>query len=272
MFDCYFDNYVKDLEIYDQYENLCRYTGFISDGNKPHGQGILKSPDGSRYTGQWNNGIMHGKATFISSNGVIYQGQWKNGLLDGEVNIKYPDGSKFTGTFVNDEKNGKGTFTYPDGSKYEGEWKDYKLIAIKTINFPDGSKYTSRSIDSKIINSTGTFTDPDNNKYSCNYVDDLENKTITITYCDGSKSHSWKYEIHEKNYGKKLGVIAEIRLVKFEPDTKTSKSDTSSIGTEKPGATISCLPNFVSYLRGRRLPSFSVKHVGGGSALKTMTI
>ena len=44
-----------------------------------HGVGILKFPDGSSYTGEWQNNKMHGKVIFKWSDGKVIEGKWIEG-------------------------------------------------------------------------------------------------------------------------------------------------------------------------------------------------
>ncbi len=301
MFDCYFDNYVKDLEIYDQYENLCRYTGFISDGNKPDGRGILTSPDGSIYEGQWDNGKPHGEGAFKYPNGSKYIGTFVEGIKNGIGTLIFPDGSRYKGEWENGKPHGKGIFTYSSGNQYDGEWKYGKKDGKGTKTTPYGYKYYGEWKNDEACNGEGTSTCRDGREYKATFVEGkmqgpviltfpngykYEGKCIddeiinggegTFTNLEGKGSSPCIYVYHPEINEIIIKCLNDNELYRYkipnELDKDTSKSDTSSIGTEKPGATISCLPNFVSYLRGRRLPCFSVKHVGGGSALKTMRI
>ena len=43
------------------------------------GFGIIEFPDGSKYSGQTENGQFHGAGRMVHPNGDIYQGNWKDG-------------------------------------------------------------------------------------------------------------------------------------------------------------------------------------------------
>ena len=47
--------------------------------SKWHGEGTLKFPDGSSYSGEWKNNKMHGKGIFKWSDGKVIKGTWKEG-------------------------------------------------------------------------------------------------------------------------------------------------------------------------------------------------
>ena len=42
-----------------------QYDGDLNDDGKWHGNGTLKFPDGSSYSGEWKNNKMHGKGVFL---------------------------------------------------------------------------------------------------------------------------------------------------------------------------------------------------------------
>ena len=44
----------------------------------PHGEGAILKTNGSRYFGQWNNGVRTGKGKTIYPNGDYYDGNWLN--------------------------------------------------------------------------------------------------------------------------------------------------------------------------------------------------
>jgi hypothetical protein len=128
------------------------FTGQVKDG-RPHGQGLLSSPNGTRQQGQWRNGQgfqITGKlvcpdgtievgtwnrdgsksgGTIAWSNGKNYEGEWKlqsNSLPElpnGKGTMKWPDGRVYTGQFEDGLMEGRGKMTYPNGKIEEGLWK-----------------------------------------------------------------------------------------------------------------------------------------------------
>jgi hypothetical protein len=59
------------------------YEGAYKGGAR-HGQGSLKSADGSRYEGQWQNDGSNGKGTLYRADGTWYNGEWKGGKKHGQ--------------------------------------------------------------------------------------------------------------------------------------------------------------------------------------------
>ena len=79
-------------------------SSFLVSCEKKIGPGIITSPDGDKYVGEWKDNKRHGQGTLIWSNGRKYVGEYKDGL-----------------------PNGQGTYNLPSGQKYVGEWKDGQM-------------------------------------------------------------------------------------------------------------------------------------------------
>ncbi|MDR0847062.1 MAG: hypothetical protein LBN08_06080 [Lactobacillales bacterium] len=93
--------------------------------NGPHGEGEIKSPegwglkgdfdfgsvksgtftyqDGSKYTGEFKNGVAEGKGTYTDAKGWSYEGQFSKGLRQGEGTLTLADGQKISGNWDADE-------------------------------------------------------------------------------------------------------------------------------------------------------------------------
>ena len=63
--------------------------------------------NGSRYVGEWKDGVRNGQGTYTQYGSLLY-----------------PDGRKYVGEYKNGKPNGLGVITFPDGSKFVGEYKD----------------------------------------------------------------------------------------------------------------------------------------------------
>ena len=56
-----------------------------------------------------------GTQTVTYADGSKYVGEFKEGLPDGQGTLTYPDGRKYVGEFRGGQMNGTGKMTYPDG-------------------------------------------------------------------------------------------------------------------------------------------------------------
>ena len=78
--------------------NAIQYDGHF-DGGKPNGYGILTTPTGTRY-----------------------EGDWKDGVLIGNVRCYFVNGDKYEGRLKDKRPHGIGTFTWASGKSYHGRW------------------------------------------------------------------------------------------------------------------------------------------------------
>ena len=74
----------------------------------------------------------------VLNDGTKYMGQWMNGLCHGLGIMVFSDGSKYEGNFIGGKYNNLGVFTRCDQMKYEGEFKDGK-VTKGLLTFTDGT-------------------------------------------------------------------------------------------------------------------------------------
>lgn len=100
------------------------YEGEVKD-NQPNGLGILKGIDGSKYIGEWLEGVYNGKGTLFLY-GDKYVGDFKNGKYHGKGLLTTNQGNTFDGEWKEGKFHGKLIMKFKSGSKFDGEWKDGK--------------------------------------------------------------------------------------------------------------------------------------------------
>ena len=106
------------------YEDGTKFEGFFSEGQKKYG--IHQWTNGSKYQGQFLNGLFHGKGVYNWSNKKMYDGNWVNGKMNGKGKFIYQDGSIYEGEFVDGKKSGYGVYKWENDKYYEGKWKNDK--------------------------------------------------------------------------------------------------------------------------------------------------
>jgi hypothetical protein len=57
------------------YNDGSKYTGQLQDG-KPGGQGVFSFADGWKYSGEFQNGFLSGEGTMIFADGTTYNQRW----------------------------------------------------------------------------------------------------------------------------------------------------------------------------------------------------
>lgn len=60
---------------------------------QPHGEGMMKRPEGELYDGQYCNGLLHGSGLSIAKDRTKFKGRFVNGVRDGKGLITFTDGS-----------------------------------------------------------------------------------------------------------------------------------------------------------------------------------
>ena len=106
------------------FEDGTKFEGFYTDGQKKYGTFLWNN--GSKYQGQFLNGVFHGKGVYSWANNKTYNGNWANGKMNGKGKFSYPDGSYYEGEFINGKKCGFGLYKWENDKYYEGKWKNDK--------------------------------------------------------------------------------------------------------------------------------------------------
>ena len=92
--------------------------------------------DGSKYTGEFKNGLYNGQG-IISYVDAIYDGGWKDGLYHGQGTLTVDNVATYTGAWKKGKKDGEGIMTFADGGKHVGTWKNGRLIGKVVITCPN---------------------------------------------------------------------------------------------------------------------------------------
>jgi len=135
-----FINYIEGLKknqtLVDGKEGRANlpYIGAKNLKGEPHGNGIMRYPDGSRYEGSWFNGTKEGKGIYYNFKGEKIEEEWHNEILifgKGEFNI--PGEGIYFGEMKNGLRHGHGKMVYSNSDCYTGEWKDGNILNFDVI-------------------------------------------------------------------------------------------------------------------------------------------
>ncbi len=160
-----------------------RYTGEFKDG-VPHGHGVATYLFGEKYEGEFKNGMPDGQGIFTYSDGSEYEGEFSNGVPEGQGCFNYASGERYTGEVRNGERNGQGTTLYLDGSTYTGSWKDNEFDGLGTFTRVDGYRYEGEWRAGR-KHGQGTLVYPDGRTYAGEFKRGKPNGQGTLTYPDG---------------------------------------------------------------------------------------
>jgi hypothetical protein len=119
--------------------SLSSYVGERVAG-KPHGWGVLTLPDGARFHGQFEAGLMHGRGCHIFADGRTLTGTWKRNHTDGVAVLQYPDHSRYEGAICGTLAHGYGVLVWPDQrGRYIGTFEADKPCGFGMALRADGS-------------------------------------------------------------------------------------------------------------------------------------
>uniref|UniRef100_A0A8C2BMX5 Alsin Rho guanine nucleotide exchange factor ALS2 b n=1 Tax=Cyprinus carpio TaxID=7962 RepID=A0A8C2BMX5_CYPCA len=125
---------------------------------KPHGQGVVKWPDGRMYTGTFKNGLEDGFGDYVVPNKNLnscdhYQGQWKDGKMHGFGTFRYASGEIYEGSFLDNMRHGhgmlrSGKLSSTSPSVFIGQWQNDKKSGYGVFDdITRGEKYMGMWLD-----------------------------------------------------------------------------------------------------------------------------
>ena len=101
------------------------YTGYVDHNQEPAGWGILVWTDGSKYEGEFKDGLPNGRGKVVLENEDSYEGQWKDDQAHGFGQF-ITQSKVYTGEWLHDLYHGKGEEKFKDGSCFTGAFVEGK--------------------------------------------------------------------------------------------------------------------------------------------------
>ncbi|KAM3876348.1 ankyrin repeat and MYND domain-containing protein 1 [Diretmus argenteus] len=118
-----------------------QHTGYREahiGGEERRGVGVQEWPDGSKYEGEFVNGLKHGRGKYTWENGESYEGSFYKDYRHGEGVHCWPTGHKFIGKFYLNRKEGYGLQRFPDGTTFQGLYHTDQRFGPGVVSYPDG--------------------------------------------------------------------------------------------------------------------------------------
>jgi hypothetical protein len=105
---------------YSHWTDGSRYVGEFRNGVR-NGHGVFQCEDGSRYDGEWADDVRHGRGIFISAAGDEYTGDFASDEMHGRGEMRWVCGDVYTGEFRRGRREGEGEFVWAaTNDKYKG--------------------------------------------------------------------------------------------------------------------------------------------------------
>ncbi|XP_031589653.2 ankyrin repeat and MYND domain-containing protein 1 isoform X1 [Oreochromis aureus] len=102
------------------------------------GIGVQEWPDGSKYEGEFVNGLKHGKGRYSWTNGEYYEGSFYKDYKHGDGLYCWPTGQKFIGKFYLNRREGYGQQVFSDGAVFQGLYHMDQRFGPGVLKYPDG--------------------------------------------------------------------------------------------------------------------------------------
>ncbi|XP_051930203.1 ankyrin repeat and MYND domain-containing protein 1-like [Hippocampus zosterae] len=102
------------------------------------GFGVQEFLDGSKYEGEFVNGLKHGKGRYIWKSGEVYEGSFYQDYRHGDGMYCWPTGNKFIGKFYLNWREGYGKHIFPDGATFKGLYHADQRFGPGVLSEPTG--------------------------------------------------------------------------------------------------------------------------------------
>ncbi|XP_077390599.1 ankyrin repeat and MYND domain-containing protein 1 isoform X3 [Festucalex cinctus] len=102
------------------------------------GFGVQEFLDGSKYEGDFVNGLKHGKGRYTWKSGEFYEGFFYKDYRHGDGMYCWPTGNKFIGKFYFNWREGYGKQIFPDGATFKGLYHADQRFGPGVLSDPTG--------------------------------------------------------------------------------------------------------------------------------------
>ncbi|XP_077390087.1 ankyrin repeat and MYND domain-containing protein 1-like isoform X2 [Festucalex cinctus] len=114
-----------------------RRSGGVCDERR-QGFGVQEFADGSKYEGEFVDGLKQGKGRYTWKSGEFYEGFFYKDYRHGDGMYCWPTGSKFIGKFYLHWREGYGEHIFPDGATFKGLYHADQRFGPGVLSEPTG--------------------------------------------------------------------------------------------------------------------------------------
>ncbi|MBL4834927.1 MAG: caspase family protein [Pseudomonas sp.] len=188
------------------------YTGGFQEGLF-HGEGVQQFASGLVYRGEFREGYWHGDGELESPAGWRYEGEFAQGLMAGQ-GVWEDDESRYEGAFRDDDFHGHGRFVV-NSSVYEAEFE--KGVPVKGKHITEYGTYEGPFLD-WYYHGEGTFTYPE---------DGEDAQTVSGTWERGELLNAQEAELPELPVLRTETILVE--------DRQRLTSQIANLDAQRPG-------------------------------------
>ena len=162
-----------------------RYAGEFRDGVRS-GRGSITYPDGREYVGEWLHDKPYGKGTLLSIGRFKYNGEFADGVRQGQGTLETVDGKMYEGQWLNDAPHGQGRFIDRGREEFVGSFENGRRKGLGEATYTDGTSYKGKWADD-MPNGQGVKTMADGRLYSGEFKNGLMSGSGMMILPDGSQ-------------------------------------------------------------------------------------
>ncbi|KAG2322723.1 hypothetical protein Bca52824_015936 [Brassica carinata] len=160
---------------YDGYGIECwskgsKFKGQYKQGLR-HGYGVYWFYTGDSYSGEWFNGQSHGFGVQTCADRSSYAGDFKFGVKHGLGTYQFRNGDKYVGEYYGDKIHGFGVDHFANGHYYEGAWHEGRKQGYGTYGFRTGGSKCGEWDDGNLVNRLPLET-------GCNSAREMARKSV----------------------------------------------------------------------------------------------
>nr|XP_061831490.1 ankyrin repeat and MYND domain-containing protein 1-like isoform X1 [Nerophis lumbriciformis] len=141
------------------------------------GRGVQESFDGSKYEGEFVNGLKHGKGKYTWKSGEFYEGSFYKDYRHGDGVYCWPSGHTFIGKFYLNWREGYGQQLFPDGATFKGLYQADQRFGPGVLSVSSGHQDVGFWYGKHLIQLCHTAQDSFSLKDFTEYADFLEETT-----------------------------------------------------------------------------------------------
>ncbi|CAN7065388.1 unnamed protein product [Brassica oleracea var. botrytis] len=136
-----------------------KFKGQYKQGLR-HGYGVYWFYTGDSYSGEWFNGQSHGFGVQTCADGSSYVGEFKFGVKHGLGSYQFRNGDRYAGEYYGDKIHGFGVYHFANGQYYEGAWHEGRKQGYGTYGFRTGGVKCGEWDDGNLVNRLPLETGP----------------------------------------------------------------------------------------------------------------
>ncbi|XP_019720244.1 ankyrin repeat and MYND domain-containing protein 1-like isoform X2 [Hippocampus comes] len=168
------------------------------------GFGVQEFLDGSKYEGDFVNGLKHGKGRYTWKSGEFYEGSFYKDYRHGDGMYCWPTGNKFVGKFYLNWREGYGEHIFPDGATFKGLYHADQRFGPGVLSEPTGCQDVGLWHGKHLIQLCNSVQSSFSLKNLTEYAAYLEQNIFSHSQCQVDTDESWL--LHDRNNALPCGI------------------------------------------------------------------